>query len=151
LSTGQTAAVRGRASELLRLPVRLNGLRVGQPGDLLLDRRARRAIGIDVVCGDEVVRFLPIAAARVEPGALVLDSPYLLIDHDAGSFYRRRTRTLGDLRGTDVLRGGRKLGRLDDVELGEDGTIEAILLESGERIEADANVSVLEDDAATAA
>ena len=151
MSPGQTAAVRGRASDLLRLPVRLNGLRVGQPRDLLLERGARRAIGVEVVCGDAVVRFLPIAAARAEPDALVLDSPFLLIDHGARSFYRRRTRALGDLRGSDVLRGGRRLGRLDDVELGDGGTVEAFFLENGERIEAEGDVFVLEDDAASAA
>ena len=39
--------------ELLALPVRLHGIQLGRPIDLLLDRDARRAVGLDVFCGDE--------------------------------------------------------------------------------------------------
>jgi hypothetical protein len=38
---------------LLALPVRLHGIQLGRPVDLLLDREAVRVVGLDVRCGDE--------------------------------------------------------------------------------------------------
>ena len=54
--------------ELLALPVRLHGIQLGRPVDLLLDRDAQRIVGLDVLCGDEVHRFLSdagVVKARV--------------------------------------------------------------------------------------
>lgn len=42
------------ADELLRLPVRLHGIRLGRPVDLILDTGSMRALGLDVRCGDEL-------------------------------------------------------------------------------------------------
>jgi len=51
------------ATELLLLPVRLHGIRLGRPIDLLLDPEAWRVLGYVVLCGDESRRFLAFAAA----------------------------------------------------------------------------------------
>ena len=45
--------------ELLQLPVRLRGIRLGQPVDVLVDSADWRALGFVVLCGDELQRFLP--------------------------------------------------------------------------------------------
>ena len=52
-------------AELLALPVRLHGIQLGRPVDLLLDRDTLRTVGLDVLCGDEVHRFLPLPTASV--------------------------------------------------------------------------------------
>jgi len=45
--------MRGRAaSELLSLPVRMHGIQLGTPVDALLDARADRLLGFEVLCGD---------------------------------------------------------------------------------------------------
>lgn len=131
--------------------MRLDGIRVGQAQDVLLDSDARRAVAIEVECGDDAVRFLPLVAARLEPDGIALDSPFLLIGDHQRSFYRRRTRPLRALRGASVVRRGRALGRLDDVELGEGGAVRSLVLDGGERVEPDDGVRVLGDGAASAA
>ena len=52
------------AAALLRLPVRLHGIQLGQPTDLLLDVESWHALGFVVHCGDDSVRFLPWAASQ---------------------------------------------------------------------------------------
>ncbi len=47
------------------LPVRLHGIQLGRPVDLLLDPDTRRAVGLDLLCGDEVHRFLPVAVRQL--------------------------------------------------------------------------------------
>ncbi len=49
-----------RGRELLSLPVRVHGIQLGRPADLLVDVASDRVLGIDVRCGDGVHRFLPI-------------------------------------------------------------------------------------------
>lgn len=141
----------GLASELLRLPVRAMGVRLGRPVELLLDVSARRAVGIEVVCGDDVVRLLPIAAARLARDHIAVDSPYLLVDHGERSFYRSRTTPLGALRGAHAVRAGRRLGRLEDVEVEADGAVTALILEGGDRVEPLDGVDLVADAAASAA
>ena len=85
--------------ELLGLPVRLHGLQLGQPSDLLLDRETMRAVGIDVVCGDEAHRFLPFVVAKVGDDAIEIDSPFLLLDFAQVDFYRHQATTLRELNG----------------------------------------------------
>ena len=90
--------------ELLGLPVRLHGLQLGQPSDLLLDRETMRAVGIDVVCGDEAHRFLPFATAAISDDAITITSPLVLLEVDELAFYRSRSFTLRSLRGRPVAR-----------------------------------------------
>ena len=105
------------ATELLRLPVRLRGIRLGRPVDLLLDPVEWRALGFVVHCGDESSRFLVFAAADLLEDAIDVSSVLLLLE-DVG-FYCDRSRSLRDLLG-DELR---------DLLVGPDGSIEALVVE----------------------
>ena len=105
------------ATELLRLPVRLRGIRLGRPIDLLLDPVEWRALGFVVHCGDEGSRFLVFAAADLLEDAIEVSSVLLLLE-DVG-FYRDRSRSLRDLLG-DELR---------DLLVTPDGRVEALVVE----------------------
>jgi len=105
------------ATELLQLPVRLHGIRLGQPVDLLLDPVEWRALGFVVHCGDEGSRFLVFAAADLLEDAIDVSSVLLLLE-DVG-FYRDRSRSLRDLLG-DELR---------DLLVTPDGRVEALVVE----------------------
>jgi hypothetical protein len=105
--------VKRRADELLELPVRVRGIALGRPVDLLIDRDRTRALGFDVLCGDEAHRFLPFVAANVRADAIEIDSPFLLLDFAQVDFYRRQATTLRELNGE---------GR--DLVVQSDGTIE---------------------------
>ena len=88
-----------RAEELLNLPVRVRGIELGRPVDLIVDREVTRAIGFDVLCGDDAHRFLPFAVARVEPEAIEIESPFVLLDFDQVAFYREQASSLRSLNG----------------------------------------------------
>jgi len=105
------------ATELLQLPVRLHGIRLGQPVDLLLDPVEWRALGFVVHCGDEGSRFLVFAAADLLEDAIEVSSVLLLLE-DVG-FYRDRSRSLRDLL-VDELR---------DLLVTPDGSVEALVVE----------------------
>jgi hypothetical protein len=128
--------------ELLARPVRLRGIRLGQPIDLLLDATTLRLIGFDIRCGDDVVRFLPLAAARIRPDEIEVRSALLLLDEGDTSFYRRRTRPLSGLRKLALSREGAELGSLEDVVLALDGEVVALVVEGGRRIVPDASTSL---------
>jgi hypothetical protein len=85
------------ASELLSLPVRMHGIHLGRPVEALLEERADRLLGFEVLCGDGNYRFLPFAVARFRADEIALDSALTLIDERDLEFYRRRSRRLGDL------------------------------------------------------
>lgn len=118
------------ADELLRLPVRLHGVQLGRPVDVLLDGDARRVIGLDVLCGDEVHRFLPLAAAELGRDRIAVRSALLLLDDAELTYYRTQGRTLRGLRGTVVEDRGAPLGALRDLELGADGSVGRLLLQA---------------------
>ena len=120
------------ADRLLRLPVRLHGIQQGQPVHLLLDREARRVIGLDVLCGDEVHRFLPLAAAEVDHEQIAVRSALMLLHDVELAFYRTKGLTLRALRGTAVRSRAETVGVLRDLEFGEDGTVTRLLLADGE-------------------
>jgi hypothetical protein len=121
-------------SELLRLPVRRHGISLGQPVDLILDLTARRVVGLDVLCGDEVHRFLPLAAAVVTDDEVAVESSLILLDDLELAFYRKRGRPLRPLRGrAPVERGGAPLGMLADVVVEGDGVVELVLAGPGRR------------------
>lgn len=120
------------AIELLQLPVRLHGIRLGQPVDLLLDASTWRALGLVVLCGDETERFLAFAAAEPGEEEIVVGSALLLLEDVA--FYRTRGRSLRDLLGVAAADDGRRLGTVVDVLLATDGSVEALVVErSGRR------------------
>jgi hypothetical protein len=113
------------SGELLSLPVRLDGIEVGRPVDLVLDPASPRALGLEVRCGDGAHRFLAFPAARVGEDEIAIDSGLTLVDDVA--FYRSRGTALAALRGGPVERGGRGLGRLKDVRLASDGSIVSVV------------------------
>jgi hypothetical protein len=123
--------------ELLHLPVRLHGIQVGRPVDLLLDPEAQRAVGLDLLCGDEVHRFLPMPTAAVGREEIRIMSPFVLLEQHELDFYRSRTLGLGGLRGRPVERKGRSLGPLQDVVVAEDGQLVAAIV-AGKRVPFDA-------------
>lgn len=118
------------ATELLQLPVRLHGIRLGRPVDLLVDAAEWRALGFVVLCGDESRRFLVFAAAALEEDAIDVRSAFLLLEDV--EFYRDRSRSLRGLLGGDVVSGRQELGELHDLLLAPDGSVEALVVERDE-------------------
>jgi hypothetical protein len=115
--------------ELLRLPVRVHGIELGRPVDVILDATPRpRALGFDVLCGDDEHRFLPLAAASVHGDEIRVDSTLTLLAGSELRYYRERGRTLRRARGVHVTRAGADVGSLRDLVVAADGTIEAIVV-----------------------
>lgn len=117
------------ADELLGLPVRLHGIELARPVDLVLDRDRRRALGLEVRCGDAVRRFLPLAAAEVREDEIELRSPLVMLEQGELAFYTVRGSTLAALRGAPVTRRAEALGTLADLELAPDGTIVTVVVD----------------------
>ena len=86
-------------------------------------------IGLDVLCGDETRRYLPLAAAHVSGDEIAIRSPLVLFDERDLAWYRRRATPLDEVRGTPVRRGRRELGALSDVLLAADGSLAALVVE----------------------
>jgi hypothetical protein len=116
--------------ELLALPVRLHGIQLCRPADLLFDREMLRAFGLDVLCGDEVHRFLPLPTAAVGADEIAIRSPLVLLEEDQLDFYRSRAVALSSLRGRGVERRGRGLGTLRDVVVAVDGELTAVIVDA---------------------
>ena len=123
--------------ELLGLPVRLHGVQLGRPVDLLLDPDTRRVVGLDLLCGDELHRFLPLPTAAVGRDEIRILSPFVLLEQHELDFYRARTLALSRLRGRPVERHGRRVGLLQDVVVAGAGQLIAAIVEN-ERIPFDA-------------
>jgi glucose/arabinose dehydrogenase len=115
------------ATELLLLPVRLHGIGLGRPVDVLIDPDAWRALGIVVLCGDESERFLVFAAVDLREDAIDVPSALLLLEDV--DFYRVRSRSLRTLLGETVVSERRGVGELRDLLLAPDGTVTALVVE----------------------
>jgi uncharacterized protein YrrD len=129
--------VRFSAESLLRLPVRMNGIQLGYPVDVVIDPGVRRVLGLDVHCGDDAHRFLPLSAARVDADELAIGSTLTLLDTAELTFYRKRGTTLRTLRGVPVSRAGRVVGTLQDVIASADGAIFELVVDGGARVSVD--------------
>jgi hypothetical protein len=116
--------------ELLGLPVRLHGIQVGRPVDLLLDREVPRLVGADVLCGDALHRFLPLAAAEVAGDEIAIRSGLVLLEEDGLAFYRSRTFALAALRGQPVQHAGKPAGILRDIVAASDSSLVAVVVET---------------------
>lgn len=116
------------AERLLRLPVRVRGIELGRPVDLMLDRDHTRALGFEVLCGDEERRFLPLALATVRESELEIRSSLGLLEEAELAFYTKRGSTFGALRGCGVVRARTLLGELVDLTLAADGTIASLVV-----------------------
>jgi hypothetical protein len=120
------------ADTLLGLPVRLHGIQLGRPVDIVLEPATLRAVGLHVRCGDGSDRFVPLAAVRVTGDEIAVRSALMLLDEGNLAFYRSRGRTFRGLRGSAVARGRRKLGELVDLVLDKDGsTLELVVVDGG--------------------
>jgi hypothetical protein len=128
-------------NEVLALPLRLHGIELGRPVDVLVDRETLRVVGLDVLCGDEEHRFLALPTAAVADDGLTIHSPLVLLEEDELGFYRARAFSLKSLRGKPVMRKGTNVGALRDVVFAADGALVAVELQSGERIPYDANLA----------
>lgn len=124
-----TRAVSARA--LLGRPVLLMGIRLGRPTDVVLERESLRAVGLEVACGDDTLRFLPFPAARFEDGAVAVSSALQLLDEQSLAFYRGRGASFVGLRGRPVERRGTALGTFVDVLLDRDGSVVEVAVERG--------------------
>ncbi len=83
-----------RMEEWLQRPVRLHGVQLGNVVDVILDAGGDAAVGLEVRCEDGQHRFLPMAAASLAGGDVVVDSPFALLDGEQLRFYRERGVTL---------------------------------------------------------
>ncbi|MHB8642399.1 MAG: hypothetical protein ACYDA3_05895 [Gaiellaceae bacterium] len=119
------------ADQLLRLPVRVRGIDIGNAVDLLVDTDSWRALGLDVLCRDDTHRFLPLTAAVVRPGEISVSSALTLLAEGELGFYRRRASSLRALRGQPVLQGRRNAGVLDDLIVSADGRIAELVVRNG--------------------
>jgi hypothetical protein len=103
------------AGDLLRLPVRANGIEIGHPVDVIVDPSRSHALGFDVLCHDETHRFLPLTAAVLEDDQISVESALVLLAEDQLDFYRTRAISLREL--APVLEG---------VVVEPDGTLEFV-------------------------
>ena len=115
------------SDKLLGLPIRLRGIELGRPADLLLDLDAGRVVGFDVVCGDSRHRFLALVATQLWPDGIEVASALPLLSQLP--FYRKQTASLAELRGHAVARGDEEVGRLRELLIGANGEIEALVVE----------------------
>jgi hypothetical protein len=111
---------------VLALPVRMHEIGLGRSVDLIVDVDVRRVLGLEVRCGDDTHRFLPLAAAQVRDGEIAIASSLILLDELA--FYRARGHGLGALRGARVANARGDLGTLRDVVFDADGSIRELVL-----------------------
>ena len=79
---------------LLRAPVLVRGIRLGEVENVLLDADEPRILGLDVLCGDGANRFLPFSTARMNGAGIEIDSTLTMLDQRELEFYRSRGRTL---------------------------------------------------------
>jgi hypothetical protein len=134
------------AAESLQLPVRLRGLQLGRPTDLLLDTDDWHVLGFVVHCRDDSARFLPYAACQPGADEIAVASSLLLLE-DVG-FYEKRGVSFRSLLDGDVLGGG----VLQDVILGAGGIVEELEVEhDGERSRIPATGAVIRPTRASAA
>lgn len=95
------------AAELVGLPVRWSGIRLGRVTDVVVDRPPQRVLGLEVRCLDRRHRFLPFAAC-VHLGAgraVVPTTPLALLDGGPLAYYREHGVPLSELGREDGLAG----------------------------------------------
>ena len=131
---------------VLRLPVRLRGIQLGRPVDLVLDRERRRALGFEIRCGDDERRFLPFAVAEIHDEEVAIPSPLVMLEAAELAFYTKRGSTFRALVGSDVVRRRRLLGELEDLRVEPDGTMSTVVVAGdlgSEALEYDHDVKLL--------
>lgn len=138
------------AAGLVGNPVRMHGILLGRPIDLLLDAVGRRVLGFVVESGDEAPRFLPFAASQPAEDVIAVGSALMLLD-DVG-FYRKRGASFRSFLGTAIERGGLPAGTLVDMWIASNGDVVELEVEvDGRRHRVPAAGSSFTASAATAA
>ena len=82
----------GPYSELLRLPVRTNGIELARPVGTLVGAHGE-LIGLEVRCGDGSRRFLPAAAAEIREHEIHVRSALVFLDERQLAWYRARAKS----------------------------------------------------------
>jgi uncharacterized protein YrrD len=118
-----------RASAVESRPVCYADIRLGVVVDVLLDDGLQRVLGFDVLCGDRVHRYLPLAACEVEDTSISVPSALVLLRQEL-DFYRERGRALTAVRGFPVRREGRSLGTVVDLVFAPEGGLLEIVVET---------------------
>jgi hypothetical protein len=111
------------AAASLRVPVRLHGIQLGRPTDLLVDVESWHVLGFVVHCGDESVRFLPWAASQPAETEIAVGSALMLLEDVA--FYAKRSVSFRSLVGGELPLGG----VLRDLRIGDGGFITELEIE----------------------
>lgn len=138
------------AAGLLGLPIRLHGIMLGRPIDVVLDSGAKRVLGFVVESGDDAPRFLPYAASQPEAEAIAVGSALMLLDDV--SFYRTRGASFRSLLGTEIERENAPAGTLIDMHIDHAGDVVELEVELGsQRSRVPAAGSTFAATAATAA
>jgi hypothetical protein len=117
-----------RGKDLLALPVRLHGIQLGRPIDVLLDREELKVLGLHLRCGDGVDRFLPLPTGSIREDEIAIQSPLVMLEEDELAFYRSRTFAFTALRGRAVQQRRRRVGLFDDVVIGADGALQELVV-----------------------
>jgi hypothetical protein len=116
------------ASAALQLPVRLKGIGLGRPVDILLETESWRALGFIVHCRDESTRFLPFMACQPLEDEIAVGSALMLLEDVA--FYEKRGASFRSLLGAAV-----EGGVLRDVVLSSNGEVTEIEILRGDVVE----------------
>jgi hypothetical protein len=111
------------ASAALQLPVRMRGITLGQPVDLIVDVGGWQTIGFVVRCGDASRRFLPYAASQPGDEEVAVASALMLLE-DVG-FYESRGVSFRSLLDGEVV----GAGVLRDLLIGDAGAIVSLEVE----------------------
>jgi hypothetical protein len=119
-----------RADQLLALPLRLRGILLGRPIDLLLDRDELKVLGFELLSGDGSHRFVPLPTVSVSADELLVSSPLVLLEEGELAFYRTRTIALSTLRNQAVSQDGHEVGVLRDIGFGPDGALLEVIVEA---------------------
>jgi hypothetical protein len=83
------------AERLLNCRVLLRGgIELGRVFDVILERDADRPLGLDVLCGDGLHRFLPMATVTRFGADVQIESSLTLLEPAELDFYRLRGRSL---------------------------------------------------------
>ncbi|MGH2970757.1 MAG: hypothetical protein ACRDNM_11685 [Gaiellaceae bacterium] len=115
---------------LIGSPVRLQGILLGRPSDVVLDSTCRRVLGFVVHSGDDAPRFLPFAASQPGEREIVVGSALMLLDDIA--FYRKHGVSFVSLIGTGIERESAPVGTLMDMHVDHSGQVVELEVEHEE-------------------
>ena len=131
-------------------PVRLQGILLGRPSDVVLDSTCRRVLGFVVHSGDDAPRFLPFAASQPGEDAIAVASALMLLDDVA--FYRKHGASFVSLIGTVIERENAPVGTLVDMHVDHAGDVVELEVEHDDlRVRIPAAGATFEHSTATAA